>query len=179
MNEKEHFERLNKYYEKSKIGYNLALGGSKHFGFYPKDKNISEKEAQVLMQELVAKSCKLTSKDLVLDAGCGQGVVSTFLAKDYNCKIESITIVPFEVKKANLLAEKLEVGDRVDYSLMDYSKTKFNDNYFNCIYTTETLSHSTDIRNTLKEFFRILKKMGGLPFLSILLQKIRIFQSLK
>ena len=41
MNEKEHFERLNQYFEKSKVGYDVALWGSKHFGFYPKEKKIS------------------------------------------------------------------------------------------------------------------------------------------
>lgn len=163
MDEKEHFERLNQYYEKSKIGYDL-LGGSKHFGFYPKGKKVSEKESQILMQELVAKKLKLTSKDLVLDAGCGEGVVSTFLAKNYKCKIEGITVVSFEVKRANLLAEKLGVSDKVNYSVMDYSKTKFNNNYFDCIYTTEALSHSIDIRKTLKEFFRIIKKGGRIAF---------------
>ena len=134
MGEKEHFERLNKYYEKSKIGYDLALGGSKHFGFYPKNKKISEKQAQILMQELVAKKLKLTLEDLVLDAGCGQGVVSTFLTKKYGCQIEGITVVPFEVQKANLLANKLGVGIKINYSLMDYSKTDFSNNTFDCIY---------------------------------------------
>lgn len=164
MNEKEHFERLNRYYKKSEIGYDFALWGSKHFGFYPKCKKISEKQAQILMQELVAKKLKLTSKDTVLDAGCGQGVVSTFLAKRYCCRLYGITVVPFEVKKANLLAEKMSVSDKVNYSLMDYSKTKFSNNYFDCIYTTETLSHSTNIRKTLKEFFRVLNKGGRIAF---------------
>lgn len=164
MDEKEHFERLNRYFEKSKIGYDFALWGSKHFGFYPKGKNISERQAQILMQELVAKKLKLSSKDVVLDAGCGQGVVSTFLAKKYGCKIDGITAVPFEINKANLLAKKLNVSDKVNYSLMDYSKTTFRKNRFDCIYTTETLSHSIDIRKTLKEFFRVLKKGGRVAF---------------
>jgi len=175
MDEKEHFERLNQYYEKSEMGYDFALWGSKHFGFYPKDKKISEKEAQLLMQELVAKKLKLTSKDLVLDAGCGQGVVSTFLVKKYGCKIEGITVVPFEVKKANLLVEKFKISDKVNYSVMDYSKTKFKNNHFDCIYTTETLSHSIDIRKTLKEFFRILKKGGRVAFFEYTLAEDKNF----
>lgn len=175
MNEKEHFERLNRYYQKSKIGYDFVLWGSKHFGFYPKGKKITEREAQILMQDLVAKKLKLTSKDLVLDAGCGQGVVSTFLAKKYKCKIEGITVVPFEVKKADLLAEKFSVSDKVNYSVMDYSKTEFDDNCFDCIYTTETLSHSTDIKKTLKELFRILKKGGRVAFFEYTLAEDKDF----
>ena len=40
----------------------------------------------------------------------------------------------------------------------------FPDNYFDAIYTTETLSHSPNIRKTLKEFFRILKPGGRVAF---------------
>lgn len=175
MDEKEHFERLNQYFEKSKKGYDIALWGSKHFGFHPKEKKISEKEAQILMQEMVAQKLKLASKDLVLDAGCGQGVVSTFLAKRYGCTIEGITVVPFEIEKANLLAEKFEVCDKVNYSIIDYSKTNFNNDHFDCIYTTETLSHSTDIKKTLKEFFRILKKDGRVAFFEYTLAEDKDF----
>jgi ubiquinone/menaquinone biosynthesis C-methylase UbiE len=175
MDEKEHFERLNQYFEKSKIGYDFALWGSKHFGFYPKGKKISERQAQILMQELVAKKLKLTSKDVVLDAGCGQGVVSTFLAKNYGCKIEGITVIPFEIQKANLLAKKLNVSDKVNYSFMDYSKTKFNDKHFDCIYTTETLSHSIGIRKTLNEFSRVLKKGGRVAFFEYTLAEDKDF----
>ena len=175
MDEKEHFKRLNQYYRNSKVGYDIALWGSKHFGFYPKNRDISEREAQILMQELVAKKLRLTLKDLVLDAGCGQGVVSTFLAKKYGCKIEGITVVPFEVKKANRLAKKLKVIDKVNYSLMDYSRTNFRNNYFDCIYTTETLSHSIDIRKTLKEFYRILKNTGRVAFFEYTLAEDKEF----
>ncbi|MBU1204634.1 MAG: methyltransferase domain-containing protein [Nanoarchaeota archaeon] len=160
MNEKEHFERLNKYYIKSKAGYDIFLWGSKHFGFYPKSKKVTEREAQVLMQDLVAKKLKLSADDLVLDAGCGQGVISTYLAKKYGCKIEGITPIHFEIDKANLLAKKLKVSDKINYSLMDYSDMEFKNNYFDCIYTIETLSHSVNIRKTLKEFHRVLKKGG-------------------
>jgi len=145
MSEAEHFKNINKYYEKSRIGYDIALWGSKHFGFYPQGKEITEKEAQILMQDLVAEKLKLSSSDQVLDAGCGQGVVSTFLAKNYGCNVEGITVVPFEVEKANARAIEWNVSEKVNYSLMDYSNTEFPDDYFDCIYTTETLSHSIDI----------------------------------
>lgn len=116
------------------------------------------------MQDLVAEKLKLSSSDQVLDAVCGQGVVSTFLAKNYDCNVEGITVVPFEVEKANSRAIEWNVSEKVNYSLMDYSNTEFPDDYFDCIYTTETLSHSIDIRKTLNEFFRILKKGGRVAF---------------
>jgi cyclopropane fatty-acyl-phospholipid synthase-like methyltransferase len=75
MNEREHFERVVKYYEHSKLGYDTLLWGSKHFGFHPKGKKISEREAQLLMQDLIGEKLHLSDSMKVLDAGCGQGVV--------------------------------------------------------------------------------------------------------
>jgi len=66
----------------TKLGFNYVLWGSKHFGFYPTGKaDITEKEAQILYQDLVAENLQLKEEQIVLDAGCGQGIVSTYLAK--------------------------------------------------------------------------------------------------
>jgi len=149
----------------SRLGYNYILWGSIHFGYYPNGKaDISERKAQVVLQDMVAKNLGLDGGQIVLDAGCGQGVVSTYLAKKYGPKIFGINIVPFQIKKAQKLARRLGVQDKVQYQLMDYSNTSFPDNHFDAIYTTETLSHSPDIRQTLREFFRILKPGGKIAF---------------
>lgn len=156
-------QKVVKYYTnpETKLGFDHVLWGSKHFGFYPTGEvDITEKKAQILLQDLVAKNLDLKKTDTVLDAGCGQGVVSTYLSKKFKSKIFGITLVPFEVERAQELAKKLGVQDKTQYQVMDYSATNFPNNYFDAIYTTETLSHSPDIRRTLTEFFRILKPGG-------------------
>lgn len=162
VKEKGHFERLNKYFIKSKWKYNFFLGGSKHFGLYPGEKWLPTEEAQRLMQDLVAEKINLTAGMRILDAGCGQGVTPTYLAKKYGAIVEGITVVPFEIGEANKLSQKLGVSSRVRYSLMDYSKLKFDDEYFDAVYTQESLVHSTNTEKTLKEFYRVLKKGGGI-----------------
>ena len=155
-----HFERLTTYFEKSKLVYDLLLRGAKHLGFYPNDSKISEEQAQLMMQDLIAKKLELSDSMRVLDAGCGEGIVSTYLSISYKCRIEGITVVPFETRRAKRLAEKLGVTNRVGYFLMDYSNTAFKDACFDAIYTIESLVHSTNIRRTLNEFYRVLKPKG-------------------
>ncbi len=173
-------KRIVKYYTdfESRFGYDFFLWGSKHFGFYPTGKqDISEKEAQLLLQDLVAQNLDLKKAQIVLDAGCGQGVVSTYLAKKSGVRIHGITVVPFEVQRAQKLAASYGVQEHTHYQVMDYSATSFPDNYFDAIYTTETLSHSPDIHKTLKEFSRILKPGGKFAFFEYTLAPESAFSS--
>lgn len=156
-------EKVVRYYQRweSRLVFDWLLWGAKHFGYYPNARaDISERQAQGLMQDLVAQNLGLQPGQAILDAGCGQGVVSTYLAKKYRCHIDGVTIVPFEIPRAQRLAQKTGVTDRVKYHLMDYSQTNFPNDSFDGIYTMETLSHSPDVRKTLNEFWRILKPGG-------------------
>lgn len=156
-------QRVLDYYRslESKLGYKFITWETKHFGYYPKEKpTFSEQHAQELMQDLIAKNAHLTREDLVLDAGCGYGVVACYLAKKTKAKIIGIDINQYEIHKAKARAEKLGLQNKVSFFVKDYSETGFPKNHFDAIYTMETLSHSPDLQKTLKEFFRILKPGG-------------------
>lgn len=157
MYQTQHIQRIRNYYFNSRFGYRYLLWGSQHFGFYPKNRNVSEKEAQVLMQDLIGKKLNLSNSMKVLDAGCGRGIVANYLANKFGCSIGAIDITPMLVEEAK--AKDLD-GQNVNFSLMDYSHMSFSDDYFDAIYTLETLCHSADVSKTLKEFYRVLKKGG-------------------
>ena len=152
------------YYKnpESRLGYTYLTWNIKHFGYYPSKKsNISEKEAQQLMTDLLAKRLGLKKGELVLDAGCGRGTVACYLAQKYKLNITGIDIVGFELKMAKERAKKLKLKN-VNFLLKDYSNTRFPSNYFDKIFTLETLVHSPNLRETLKEFYRVLKPGGRL-----------------
>jgi len=162
-NTEQHHEKVVSYFKESRLGYDLVLGGVKHFGYYPDGiNNVSEKRAQELMQDLLAEKLEIKKNQLILDAGCGQGFVSAYLAKKHDCKIIGITIVPFEIGKAISLSKKTGVQPNVTYYLMDYSNTTFENNKFDAVYAIESFVHSPDAASTLREFFRILKPGGKL-----------------
>lgn len=48
--------------------------------------------------------------------------------------------------------------------MMDYSRLEFPDGYFDGTYSQESLVHSTDIKKTLKELYRVLKPGGRVAF---------------
>lgn len=156
-------QAVRKYFEtfESRLGYDLITFGAKHFGYYPSGKpDIPEKKAQELMQDLLINKLKINQGQKILDAGCGEGVVACYVSQKTGCNINGITIIPFEVKKANNLAGKFRLSQKVHFSEMDYVSTSFPSGSFDAIYTMESLVHSYDLEKTLKEFWRLLKPGG-------------------
>lgn len=152
------------YYKnpESRLGYTFLTWDTKHFGYYPSKKsNISEKKAQQLTIDLLAETLDLKKSDIILDAGCGRGTVACYLAQKYKANITGIDIVDFELKMARERAKKLNLKD-VNFFLKDYSNTKFKNNYFDKMFTLETIVHSPNLSKTLKELMRILKPNGRL-----------------
>jgi len=160
----DHFHRLERYFLKSRLGYWL-LGGSKHFGYHPDPEHpVSPSEAQRLYHELLAQKLQLQPGMHLLDAGSGEGVVSTYLAKHYGCSVDGITMVNFEIAESEKRALKMGIKDKVKYHLMDWTSMSFKDKSFDRVYTTETLSHTYDMRKMLLEFYRVLKDHGRIAF---------------
>lgn len=155
------------YYQnlESRWGYTFLTWNTKHFGYYPsKKRDISEKEAQRMMSDLIAKKLQLNNSDFVLDAGCGRGTTTCYLVEKYRAKVVGIDIVPFELKMAKALATNKNLENKIKFYLKDYSATGFPNNHFDKVFTLETLVHSPNLGKTLSEFRRILKPKGRAVF---------------
>ncbi len=149
--------------KESRFGYTLLLKGTKHFGYYPKNKeNISLIKAQHLMEDRLAQALDLPRDSLVLDAGCGEGKVASYLAQRCGLKIIGLDLVQWAINKANKTKRKFNLQDRLEFHVSDYTHIAKRDNIFDGIYTMETLVHSPNYKKALKEFCRVLKSNGHL-----------------
>lgn len=156
---------LQKYYAsfESRIGYRLFLGGTRHFGYYPKstsspfpiDRALRAMEAELFH----ALKCPRGSK--ILDAGCGVGHVALYMARVGEYRMECIDVVAHHVAKAKRNIEGAGMQAKVAARIGDYHHLEnFQTASFDGIYTMETLVHSTDPLKVLKEFLRLLKPGG-------------------
>ncbi len=55
---------------------------------------------------------------------------------------------------------KAGVSSKTAFFVQDYAATDFEDDSFDRIYTTESLSHAKSVEQVLSEFYRILKPGG-------------------
>lgn len=144
-------------------GYTLLLKGIKHFGYYPEgEENLSMYKAQKLMEDELAERLNLGEDSLVLDAGCGEGGVTIYLAQKYRLRAVGVDLLESSIKKANEKALALGLQDKVSFQVMDYTRLDFSDEYFDGVYTMESLVHVLDYQQALDEFYRVLKPNGRL-----------------
>lgn len=153
------------YYNYCESDYQLVWKLSKsmamHYGYWDsKTKHLSE--ALQRENEVLANKAKIKKSDYVLDAGCGVGGSSIFLAKKFGCKVMGITITKQQVNKAVKNAKKHQVNNLVTFTEMDFNKTSFKGNTFDVIWGIESICHSPDKGKFIKEAYRILKPKGRL-----------------
>lgn len=159
------------YYDKCYWHYKMFWTDSEslaiHYGFWESDTK-SKKESLINQYKEMLAALDISSKDLVLDAGCGVGGASFWLAEKTGAKVVGITISEKQLKAAKkiLKSKKNNLVERVDFQKRDYFNTGFQDEKFNKIFGIESFCYSyPNPENLFKEMFRILKK-GGKFFMS-------------
>lgn len=88
-------QRVVEYYNATKFDYWFGLGldfhNGLHFGYWD-DGIKTQFQAIRNLNRVLALKAKIKSSDKVLDAGCGVGGSSVWLAQNYNCNVTGITI---------------------------------------------------------------------------------------
>lgn len=140
------------YYDKKSLGL--------HYGFWENEKN-SKEEALTNQYKIINSILQPKKGDLILDAGCGVGGASIWLAERTEAKYVGITLSEEQVKYANKYMQERKVTDRVDIKVGNYLDTKFPNEHFDKIFGIESVCHAYPTPEFLfKEIFRILKPGG-------------------
>lgn len=100
--------------------------------------------------------------DDVLDAGCGIGGSSIFLAKELDCQVTGITLSPTQARLAQANARRYGVAEHATFSVMDYSRTAFPGSSFDVVWALESSCYAPDKAAFVKEAFRLLRPGGRL-----------------
>ena len=134
-----------------------------HWGLFEKGTK-TWREASVNMNNYVGKHLKLNHDDEkeILDAGCGMGVVSLYLADIFpNVSFTGLTLAQNELELARDLSKRLKLNN-VEFFKKNYLNTEFSDSHFDGVFALESLSYAKRKDLFLDEMYRILKPGGKL-----------------
>jgi len=136
---------------------NLAM----HFGFWePNTENLHDAMAD--LNRILAEKAKIKADDVVLDAGCGLGGSSIWLAKNLGVKVACVSICKKDIEDAEKSAQECHVDHLVIFHHEDMVNTEFEDRSFDVIWAIESIVHIDDKRKFFLEAFRLLKDGGRL-----------------
>lgn len=158
-------EDVQRYYELTGPDYARLWSGETgraiHFGYW--DDSVADHDASLVrMNEAMADMAGVAPGDRVLDAGCGVGGTSTWLAATRDVDVLGITIVPAQVEAARALAEERGVAGRCRFDVADYVATGLPDASFDVVWSQESVSHAPDRSAFLREAWRVLRPGGVL-----------------
>lgn len=151
------------YYDETWLDYrilwlnkdNLAV----HFG-YTDDSTRSHTDALKNMNRVLADRVRIQPGERVLDAGCGVGGSSLWLATERGAEVVGITLAARQAAMARSNALGRGVTDRVQFEVADFTATPFPDASFDVVWAVESLCHAPRKAAFYREAARLLRPGG-------------------
>ena len=151
------------YYDETWLDYrllwlnpdNLAV----HFG-YTDESTRSHTDALKNMNRVLADRVRIQPGERVLDAGCGVGGSSLWLAKERGVEVVGITLAARQVVKARHYANWRKLANRVHFEVADFTATSFPDASFDVVWAVESLCHAPRKAAFYQEAVRLLRPGG-------------------
>src|SRR5262249_2568233 len=121
------------YYDETWLDYrvlwlnpdNLAV----HFG-YTDETTRNHTDALKNMNRVLADRVEIRPGERVLDAGCGVGGSSLWLARERGAEVVGITLAASQVAKARRYAARRKLNSRVHFEVADFTATPYPDASF-------------------------------------------------
>ncbi len=154
---------VNTYYEHTRFDYRTMWSRRSravHFGYYDEH---ADKHAAALhnLNRVLADLAGVQAGERVLDAGCGWGSASIWLAQHRQAIATGISIVAGQIADCQAFVSKHKLKN-VDFLQADFCKMPFPDASFDVVWACESVCHAERKKEFYNEAFRVLKPGGRL-----------------
>ena len=136
---------------------NLAF----HFGYHD-DTTRGHAEALLNTNRILATRAALQSGYSVLDAGCGVGGTSLWLAEHRGAHAVGLTLVRSQVVHGSRLAAQRGLAGRARFLQADYTQIPCASGSFHSVWAVESLCHAANKAPFYQEAARVLRPGGRL-----------------
>lgn len=159
-------EAIKKYYSDTQFEYKLVWNWRSkftpalHFGYYD-EKATDHHRSVIRANEVLAEMGNIRQGARIVDAGCGLGHSTLWLAEHFNATVTGITIVPRQVATMQKFIVKNGIKN-VAFLEASYFNMPFEDNSIDVVWAIEAVCHAQDKSMFYKEAYRVLKPGGKL-----------------
>lgn len=153
------------YYDVSEDHYmyfwDLNQSHSLHYGYWDASTK-TFREALANINKVLAEKATVTAGSKVLDAGCGVGGSSIWLAKNKHAIVTGITLSNKQAARANAYAASVNLSENAAFEVQDYTRTPYESESFDVVWAIESVCHASNKEDFIKEAYRLLKPGGQL-----------------
>ncbi|WKJ91817.1 methyltransferase domain-containing protein [Methylomonas montana] len=135
---------------------NLAL----HYGYWDDTKPYDQHQALLNKNQILYEKAGIQASDKILDAGCGIGGSTIWMAKQHGNQVTGITISAKQADYARQHAKRHGVAELVNFEVADFCATPFPDASFDVVWALESSCHALNKGDFLREAWRVLKPGG-------------------
>ncbi|NOQ64352.1 MAG: methyltransferase domain-containing protein [Methyloprofundus sp.] len=132
-----------------------------HYGYWDENTD-SHPQSLLNKNQKLYDAANIQPDEYVLDAGCGIGGSSIWMAKNYKNQLKAITISAKQAYYAGQHAKRHGVAENIDFEVSDFCQTPYADETFDVVWGLESVCHALNKADFIREAFRILKKGGRL-----------------
>ncbi|MCE3225823.1 MAG: cfa 1 [Bacteroidetes bacterium] len=116
-------KNISEHYDLNNDFFSLFLDRTMTYSSaYFKEENMSLEQAQLAKYERLCRQLHLKDSDHVLEIGSGWGGNAIYMARNYGCKVTTVTISEEQYKLAKEKVEKENLAHKVEVVLKDYRK---------------------------------------------------------
>jgi cyclopropane fatty-acyl-phospholipid synthase-like methyltransferase len=156
-------QNVARYYDAINFDFFLAWTNREaqalHFGYWDAHTR-TQADAQLNLNRVLAERVGMRADMDVLDAGCGIGGSSIWLAENYRARVMGITLSQVQVQHAARRAKQRGIESLARFEIRDYSETNFHTASFDVVWALESMCHALSKRHVAAEAFRVLKPGG-------------------
>ena len=154
---------ISRYYDLSEVHYrrfwNLEKSRSLHYGYWDATTK-SFLEALLNINKVLADWAGIKTGDVVLDAGCGVGGSSLWLASERNCLVTGISLNQRQIVTATSNGKRAGLSNSVKFEQNNYLATGYPAGSFDVVWAIESVCYADDKKEFMTEAYRLLK-IGG------------------
>jgi len=127
--------------------------------------NLQSKKGAIDLAKKLLKFVEFNGNQDFLEAGCGNGLVTKYLAEKYGASVTGIDIDPQQIALARKEAEDMQ---NIRYLEADTTSLPFGNRKFDIVLSFGVLHHIENWLDALKEIKRVLKPGGYFLYADII-----------
>jgi tocopherol O-methyltransferase len=151
-------ESIQRHYDRCSFFYEKLWGSHIHHGLWENGESVSQ--AQVKLIERLAQAARIPVGANILDAGCGLGGSSLWLARERQCRVLGVTLSPVQARLARRRMAREGLDGRVRILRADLEALDLRLESLDAVWSIECTEHLRDKGAFIRKAARALRPGG-------------------